>query len=87
MPDWRFYVDLGRRLCGDTYPAVNSAAEIYELMRRTSPSWQGLGLERIKASASGVIWPCAKPEGPDGRGSLYPEGKFLTATGQGGTQH
>ena len=82
VPDWRFYVDLGHRVCGETYPAVNSAAEIYELMRETSPSWKGMGLERVKATASGVIWPCAKLEGPDGRGSLYPEGKFLTSSGK-----
>jgi formate dehydrogenase major subunit len=82
VPEWRFYTDLGRLIHGDAYPPVHSPADIYELMQGMSPTWGGMSLERVKASASGIVWPCPSPEGPDGRGTLFKGGRFWTKSGK-----
>jgi anaerobic selenocysteine-containing dehydrogenase len=82
VPEWRFYTDLGRLMHGSAYPPVQSPADIYELMRGMSPTWGGMSLEHIKASASGIVWPCPSPDGPDGRGTLFKGGRFWTKSGK-----
>ncbi len=82
VPEWRFYSDLGRLMHGSAYPPVQSPADIYELMRGMSPTWGGMSLDRVKASASGIVWPCPLPEGPDGRGTLFKDARFWTPSGK-----
>ena len=78
VEDWRFYVDLGKKLNPKTFPDVNSAEDIYELVRKTVPSWKGLTLERLKASPTGVTWPSYSEDEPESRGSIFIDGRFLT---------
>jgi len=82
VPEWRFYSDLGKLIHGDAYPPVQSPADIYELMRGMSPTWGGMSLERLKASPSGIVWPCPSPNGPDGRGTLFKGVRFWTKSGK-----
>jgi anaerobic selenocysteine-containing dehydrogenase len=82
VEDWRFYVDLGRRLNPDGFPPVASAEEIYEMVRQTVPSWKGLTLERLKASPTGVTWPSYSAEEPERKGSVFTDGRFLTEDGK-----
>jgi formate dehydrogenase major subunit len=81
-PEWRFYTDLGRLICGDSYPPVQSPADIYELMQKMSPTWGGMSLARIKASSSGIVWPCPSADGKDGRGTLFKDARFWTPSGK-----
>ena len=78
VEDWRFYVDLGKKLNPKTFPDVNSAEDIYELVRKTVPSWKGITLERLKASPTGVTWPSHSEDEPESRGSIFIDGRFLT---------
>ena len=80
--DWRFYRDLGKKLAPEKYPDVNSAAEIYELFRKQVHSWHGLTLDRVKASPTGITWPCFSESEPDTRGSIFRDGKFGTEDGK-----
>lgn len=82
VPEWRFYTDLGKLIHGDAYPNVQSPADIYELMRGMSPTWGGMSLDRLRESASGIIWPCPSPDGPDGRGTLFRGERFWTESGK-----
>jgi formate dehydrogenase major subunit len=82
VEDWRFYLDLGKKLNPDTYPDVNSAEDIYELFRKTVPSWGGLTLERLKASPTGVTWPSYSANEPESRGNMFKDGKVLTDDGK-----
>ena len=82
VPEWRFYSDLGKLIHGDAYPSVQSPADIYELMRGMSPTWGGMSLERLKASPSGIVWPCPSPSGSDGRGTLFKGARFWTKSGK-----
>ena len=74
----RFYMDLGRMVCGDAFPPAKTPEEMYRLMQKTHPTWAGLPLERVKESPSGVVWPCYSPDEPDGRGTLFKGEKFWT---------
>jgi anaerobic selenocysteine-containing dehydrogenase len=82
VPEWRFYSDLGKLMHGSAYPPVQSPADIYELMQRMSPTWGGMSLERLKASPSGIVWPCPSPDGKDGRGTLFRNTRFWTKSGK-----
>lgn len=82
IEDWRFYADLGKKLNPEKFPAVESADEIYELVRRAVPSWKGLTLERVKSSPTGITWPCPSEDAPDNRGSIFSDGKFMTQDGK-----
>jgi formate dehydrogenase major subunit len=82
VPEWRFYADLGKLIHGDAYPNVQSPADIYELMRGMSPTWGGMSIERVKASPSGIVWPCPSADGPDGRGTLFKGVRFWTKSGK-----
>ena len=82
VSEWRFYVDLGRLVCGNSYPSVQNPTDIFELMRGMSPSWGGISLARLKANPSGVVWPCPYDDGTDGRGTLFKDGRFWTESGK-----
>jgi formate dehydrogenase major subunit len=82
VEDWRFYVDLGKKLSPDAYPPVGSAEDIYEMVRQRVPSWKGLTLERLKASPTGITWPSYSTEEPERRGSVFADGRFLTEDGK-----
>jgi formate dehydrogenase major subunit len=82
VEDWRFYVDLGKRINKDTYPAVESAEDLYELFRKSSPSWTGITLDRLKKDPTGISWPCPTVDHPGSKGSLYPDSRFLTDDGK-----
>lgn len=79
VEDWRFYTDLGKKINNETFPPVNSSEEIFELVRRNSPTWTGLTLERLKKDPTGISWPCPADGHPGTLGTLYPDNRFLTA--------
>jgi formate dehydrogenase major subunit len=78
VEDWRFYSDLGKALNGEAFPDVSSAQDIYNLFRENVESWQGLTLNRLKSSSSGVTWPSFSEDQPDSKGTIFPEDKFAT---------
>ncbi|MBI5577804.1 MAG: molybdopterin-dependent oxidoreductase [Deltaproteobacteria bacterium] len=80
--DWKFYIDLGRRLLPDRFPAIKSAEDLYELVRQSDESWKGITLERLKTSPTGVTWPCFSAEDSESRGSIFRDGRFLTEDGK-----
>jgi len=82
IEDWRFYTDLGRALNGDHFPEFESAEEIYELFQQKIESWHKLTLGRVKASPTGITWPYPKEYANEQRGSMFPDGNFLTADGK-----
>ncbi len=82
VEDWRFYTDLGKKISRGAFPPVNSAEEIYELLRKVSPTWKGIPIERLKKSPTGITWPSPSPDQPDTRGTLYPDNRFLTPDGK-----
>jgi len=82
VEDWRFYSDLGKKLCGDRFPSVKAPEDIFELFRKGSPTWQGITLERLRESPTGITWPYSDPEKPETRGSLYPNNDFMTESGR-----
>ncbi len=77
--DWQFYADLGKRINKGAFPDVNSPEDIFELVRRNSPTWTGLTLERLKKDPTGISWPCPSEGHPGTLGTLYPNDRFLTA--------
>lgn len=82
VSEFQFYRDLGRLICDDSFPPVNTPEDMYNLMQKTDPSWAGLTLERIKVSPSGIVWPCYSTNGTDGRGTLYKDSRFWTKSGK-----
>ena len=82
VEDWQFYRDLGKRIHADRFPSVDNEEDIYELFRKSDPSWTGLTLERLKKDASGISWPCPSVDHQGTKGTLYPEGRFLTPSGK-----
>jgi anaerobic selenocysteine-containing dehydrogenase len=82
VEDWRFYLDLGKKLNPHTYPDVNSAEDIFELFRQTVPSWNGITLERLKASPTGITWPSYSVNEPDSRGNMFKDDRVLTEDGK-----
>jgi formate dehydrogenase (coenzyme F420) alpha subunit len=82
VEDWRFYMDLGKKVSGDAYPRVNSPEDMYELVRHVAPTWTGLTIDRIKADPTGISWPCPTNSHPGTRGSLYPDNRFQTDHGK-----
>jgi anaerobic selenocysteine-containing dehydrogenase len=82
VEDWRFYCDLGKRINKDAFPDVKRAEDIYESLRKVSPTWKGMPIERLRESPTGITWPCPSLDQPDTRGTLYPENRFLTADGK-----
>ena len=79
VEDWRFYVDLGKKINKDTFPPVSNPEEIFELVRRNSPTWTGITLDRLKKDPTGISWPCPSEGHPGTLGTLYPDNRFLTA--------
>jgi len=82
VEDWRFYRDLGKKINGDKFPSVESAEDIYELFRKTSPSWAGLTLDRLKKDHTGICWPCPSPVHLGTKGTIYLNNRFLTKDGK-----
>jgi formate dehydrogenase major subunit len=82
VPDWRFYCDLGQKLNPRRFPEVKRPEDLYELFRKTAPSWAGLTLDRLKKDPSGILWPCPDSEHPGTRGTLYANNKFMTPDGK-----
>ena len=82
VEDWRFYVDLGRRINGDLFPDVNSPEDIYELVREASDSWKGLSIERLRNSPTGITWPSYSLTDPDTKESIYQDNRFQTSDGR-----
>ncbi|MBW1710615.1 MAG: molybdopterin-dependent oxidoreductase [Deltaproteobacteria bacterium] len=82
VEDWRFYADLGKKICDGTFPEFNAAEDIYDLFRFESPSWQGLTLERLQNSPTGVTWPFPSSSQSEVKGSLYPDNRFWTPDGK-----
>ena len=82
VEDWRFYSDLGKLLNEDRFPEIKSPEDIYEMVRETSPGWEGLSLERVKKSSTGVTWPSYSLDEPDTMESLYRDNRFLTPDGK-----
>jgi len=80
--DWRFYSDLGKKICGERFPEVKGPEDIYELFRKEAPTWQGITLERLKKSPTGITWPYSDPSKSEARGSLYPDNRFMTGSGK-----
>ena len=80
--DWQFYADLGKRINKGSFPDVKTPEDIFELVRRNSPTWTGLTLERLKKDPTGVSWPCPTEGHPGTLGTLYPDNRFLTADGK-----
>jgi formate dehydrogenase (coenzyme F420) alpha subunit len=86
VEDWRFYRDLGKRINKDTFPSFETPEEIYELfrkhIRKQTPSWEGITLDRLKKDPTGISWPCPSVNHPGTRGTLYPGNRFLTGDGK-----
>lgn len=82
VPDWQFYRDLGRKLFPDKYPQWENPAELYELFRKTIPSWTGMTLERLEKSPDGVVWPVYELNGPERLGTIFDKGVYLTEDGK-----
>ena len=80
--DWRFYTDLGRALNGEHFPDFQSAEEIYELFNQKVESWRKLTLDKVKASPTGITWPYPETYQTEKRGSMFYDGKFMTADGK-----
>jgi formate dehydrogenase alpha subunit len=59
-PDWQIVCDLSTRM---GYPMkYNSAAEIFEELRKVTPSYAGMTYERLEKA--GLQWPCPTEEHP-----------------------
>jgi formate dehydrogenase major subunit len=82
VEDWRFYSDLGKKICGDAYPAIEKIEDIYELFRKYAPTWIGLTLDRLKKDPTGICWPCPATDHAGTKGTLFPDGRFLTSDGK-----
>ncbi len=82
VEDWRFYCDLGKRICKEAFPQVETVEDIYELFRKYAPSWAGITLDRLRKDPTGVGWPCPSESHPGARGTLYPDDRFLTEDGK-----
>jgi len=82
VEDWRFYSDLGKRICRDAFPPIDRIEDIYELFRQYAPTWTGLTLDRLKKDPAGICWPCPTPDHPGTKGTLFADGRFLTADGK-----
>jgi formate dehydrogenase major subunit len=82
VPDWQFYRDVGMKMVPDKYPYFTDPAELYEMFRKTVPSWTGLTLERLKASPDGVVWPIYEEDGAERIGSQFHEDRLFTEDGK-----
>ncbi len=80
--DWRFYADLGKKINGEKFPDLKSPEDIFEMVRKHSPTWSGLTLERLKKEPTGISWPCPSEAHPGTHGTLYPNDRFLTEDGK-----
>ena len=82
VEDWRFYRDLGKAVVGQVYPDFSGPRELYERFVARVPSWGGMGLDRLRAAPSGVMWPCSAGDPPMRTGSLFRDGRLMTEDGK-----
>ncbi|MBO4316837.1 MAG: molybdopterin-dependent oxidoreductase [Mailhella sp.] len=81
VPAWQFYRDVGRKMDPDRYPDFNDPEDIIRLMQQHVPSWKGITMERLR-SQSTVTWPLFEEGAAERTGTVFTEGKLLTATGK-----
>jgi formate dehydrogenase alpha subunit len=60
-PDWQIITELSKRL-GHPMPFTR-AADIFEEIRRVTPSYAGITYDRLEAEG-GLQWPCPHPDHP-----------------------
>jgi formate dehydrogenase alpha subunit len=60
-PDWQIIAELSKRL-GHPMPFTR-AADIFEEIRRVTPSYAGITYDRLEAEG-GLQWPCPHPDHP-----------------------
>lgn len=77
--DWNIIRDLAQKMGSDKFE-YNSAAEIFDEIRRVTPQYAGITFKRLR-KAEGVQWPCPHEEHP-GTTVMHQE-KFPTADGKG----
>jgi predicted molibdopterin-dependent oxidoreductase YjgC len=64
LPDWRIICELSQRL---DYPMdYTTPQEIFEEIRRVTPSYAGITYERLEREG-GLQWPCPHPDHPGTR--------------------
>ncbi|MBI2874385.1 MAG: formate dehydrogenase subunit alpha [Firmicutes bacterium] len=61
-PDWEILADMARRLGRPL--GFDSLGGIADEIRRLVPSYAGITLERLRARAGGLQWPCPDPAHP-----------------------
>jgi formate dehydrogenase alpha subunit len=77
LPDWRIICELSQRL---DYPMdYTTPQEIFEEIRRVTPSYAGISYERLDREG-GLQWPCPHPDHPGTR--YLHEGRFTRGKGQ-----
>ncbi|MBO4318555.1 MAG: molybdopterin-dependent oxidoreductase [Mailhella sp.] len=81
VPAWQFYRDIGRRMDPEHYPDFKDPEDIIRLMQKHVPSWKGITMERLR-SQSTVTWPIFEEGGEERTGTVFTEGKLLTASGK-----
>jgi len=83
-PDWEILCAVAKELGAEDLFAFASAGEIFEELRKVTPSYAGITLERLNRP-EGLQWPCPTEEHPGtpilhtqqftrGRGKFYPVG-------------
>lgn len=82
VPDWQFYRDLGRKIAPEAYPKWEDPAELYELFRKTVPSWTGMTLEKLKKSSDGAVWPLPTETSEERLGTIFYDGQYHTEDGK-----
>ena len=64
LPDWRIICELSQRL--DYHMDYSTPQEIFEEIRRVTPSYAGITYERLDREG-GLQWPCPHPDHPGTR--------------------
>jgi formate dehydrogenase alpha subunit len=75
--DWEILAEVSRRMGGKDFD-YNDAEELFEEIRRTTPSYRGITYERI--DKVGISWPCPTEEHPGTKflhKGTFPRGKGL----------
>ncbi len=82
IEELKFYSDLGKLLNPGKFPSYETPAELYEIFREQVPSWNGMTLERVKTTRTGVTWPSFSADEPESKGSIFRDGRFPTDDGK-----
>lgn len=81
VPSWRFYRDVGLELFGDKYPGFRDPEDLYRRFTNVVPSWKGMGLDRLRASPDGLVWPIEEVNGAERTGCVFRGDRLLTPDG------